>query len=616
MKKSINGKLWIFMVFLFFVFAHVTLVAAEVSGVEDTFDVDEKTSDIDREDEPAFFLTKDLAMAYQQESAQIADVIRHSPDESLFCMPVNDADRDREADFAVSAGGAGEDICYAIGQVMDGGYLVMGENRSFGAGNRDCLALKYDAAGTLLWARTQGGSGDEYPKDFMPTSDGGCIAVGITTTYGSGNYDFLLYKLDAAGNLDWAKTVGGGSNDLAISIEPTNDGGYLVGGTTASYGSGSYNFLMIKYDSLHNREWAMTTGDSNSEWCYVLKQTADGGYIAGGRRGASSWEYNFMIVKYDASLQKEWLKVIGAGGNDVCESLYQTAEGDFIAAGYTQGFGADYDVLIVKLAGADGSLLWAKTIGGADADQGAFVHPASDGGIIVGGRTMSLGAGHFDGFIIKLDDSGNLVWARTVGGSEEEQLLAMTVAGDGYVFGGSTKSYGAGDDDFLTVKTDGQGFINDCDFIADCSPDVIDVTSTIGFWDFNFFTYTHSPNEIDITSQIENLDADPFTVEICLDATTPTPFPTNTPTATHSPTLTPTGSPTLSPTLTPTHSPSITPTETPTLTPTLTPTDEPSSTPTITISPTPPPVPALSGAGFTLLISIFTLLAVFIRSRR
>ncbi|MEO0210425.1 MAG: hypothetical protein ABIN66_01065, partial [candidate division WOR-3 bacterium] len=135
--------------------------------------------------------------------------------------------------FAKTYGGTSGDYAYSITQTSDGGYAVAGRTESFGAGSWDFLVLKLNPDGSLAWARTFGGTIDDYAYSITQTSDGGYAVAGYTTSFGAGNVDFLVLKLNPDGSLAWARTFGGTNDDYAYSITQTSDGGYAVAGSTA-----------------------------------------------------------------------------------------------------------------------------------------------------------------------------------------------------------------------------------------------------------------------------------------------------------------------------------------------------------------------------------------------
>jgi outer membrane protein assembly factor BamB len=143
-------------------------------------------------------------------------------------------------------GGTGHDVGYSVQQTRDGGYIIVGYTASYGAGGYDVYLIKVDANGNMQWSRTFGGSGDDEGYSVQQTSDGGYIIVGSTTSYGAGGSDVYLIKVDANGNMQWSRTFGGARDDGGSSVQQTSDGGYIIVGGTASYGAGGYDVYLIK----------------------------------------------------------------------------------------------------------------------------------------------------------------------------------------------------------------------------------------------------------------------------------------------------------------------------------------------------------------------------------
>jgi len=144
-------------------------------------------------------------------------------------------------------GGTSWDEASSIQQTSDGGYIVAGETYSFGAGGEDIFLIKTDAFGNVQWAKTYGGTNGDWAFSVQQTSDGGYILVSETRSFGAGSTDILLIKTDANGNIRWAKTYGGTGYDGAYSVRQTSDGGYIVAGYTESFGA--HDAFLIKTDA-------------------------------------------------------------------------------------------------------------------------------------------------------------------------------------------------------------------------------------------------------------------------------------------------------------------------------------------------------------------------------
>lgn len=132
-------------------------------------------------------------------------------------------------------GGPNPDFGKYVRQVSGGGYVILGE--TFLSGNFDLFLARTDTGGNILWAKTFGGSNNEYASSVQQTGGGGFVVVSNTQSFGAGQTDVLLIKTDGNGNLQWAKTYGGTLDDSARAIVQTSDGGYIITGTTNSFGN-------------------------------------------------------------------------------------------------------------------------------------------------------------------------------------------------------------------------------------------------------------------------------------------------------------------------------------------------------------------------------------------
>ncbi len=191
-----------------------------------------------------------------------------------------------------------DDQAYSTLQTNDGGYIVVGHTESYGAGSSDILILKLASDGTIEWQKTYGGSGSENAYSIQKINDGGYIVAGVTLSFGAGDPDFWVLKLESDGTIEWQRTYGGIKSETANSILQTFDGGYVVAGVTTSFGAGNVDVWILKLDILGGIEWQKTYGGSQNEEVFSVHQTVNGGYIvAGSTETYGAGKRDFMILK-------------------------------------------------------------------------------------------------------------------------------------------------------------------------------------------------------------------------------------------------------------------------------------------------------------------------------
>jgi hypothetical protein len=352
--------------------------------------------------------------------------------------------------FAKTIGGSSDDEAWSIIQSSDGGYVVAGRTWSFGAGGRDIYLVKLDSSGNVQWTKTIGGSSYDEAWSIIQSSDGGYVVAGGTLSFGG----FYVVKLDSVGNIEWTKIIGCCG---ARSIIQSSDGGYVVAGNGP--GAGGDDFYVVKLDSSGNVQWSKTIGGSDDDVAWSIIQSSDGGYVvAGWTESFGAGDRDMFVVKLDSSGNVQWSKTIGGSDWDEAYSIIQSSDGGYVVAGETRSFGAgNGDIYVVKLD-SSGNVIWTKTIGGSDWDEAYSIIQSSDGGYVVAGETRSFGAGNGDIYVVKLDSSGNVIWTKTIGGSDWDEALSIIQSSDGgYVVAGRTRSFGAGGLDMYVVKMDANG---------------------------------------------------------------------------------------------------------------------------------------------------------------
>ncbi|HTW92950.1 MAG TPA: T9SS type A sorting domain-containing protein [bacterium] len=354
--------------------------------------------------------------------------------------------------FQRTYGGSADDICSQAVQTADGGYIMVGMTESFGAGNDKCYVIKTDPRGDTLWTRVFGGPYLDDGNSISQTTDGGYIMVGDTGT-GMGSSDVWLMRTDANGGILWTRVYAVG---YAASVEQTADGGYVAAGRTAPFGT-SGDVLLIKTDDKGETLWTRAYGGGGDDDGKCVQQTTDGGYVvAGTTTSFGAGEHCVWLIKTDSMGDTLWTRTFGEDSLDFGGSVQQTDDGGYFLAGYKWPWSSDSASFYLVKTNSVGDTLWTKTIGGPGGfAEGMCGRRVEDGGYIVVG---ACGTGLPDVYLVRTDANGDTLWTRTFGGPDFDDGYSVQQTSDqGYIIGGQTYSLGAGRSDFYLVKTDENG---------------------------------------------------------------------------------------------------------------------------------------------------------------
>ncbi len=364
-------------------------------------------------------------------------------------------------------GGSGDEQAYSIQQTNDGGYIIAGWSSSIdgdlsgNAGASDYWIVKLNNDNTIEWQKTLGGSNFDYAHSIQQTTDGGYIIAGNSRSTGgdvtgnNGSFDSWIVKLDSTGDLVWQNSLGGTEWDATNIVQQTIDGGYVFAGYTDSSdgdisgNNGERDFWLVKLDNSGDLAWQKCLGGTNEELAFSMQLTADGGFVLAGDSKSSNGDVSnnqglsdYWIVKTDNTRTIEWEKTYGGSDQDIARSIQQTTDGGYIVAGYSKSSDGDvtnnygvFDYWILKLNNI-GDLEWEKTYGGSDNDTPLAVQQTTDGGYVVIGYAASLdgdvtdnhGGGDF--WLIKLNNTGDLLWNKALGGSADDTPFSIQQTND------------------------------------------------------------------------------------------------------------------------------------------------------------------------------------------
>lgn len=339
------------------------------------------------------------------------------------------------------------------------GLLSLGYSNRFGAGEFDFYLINMDKDGVILWSKSYGGKRTDLGYSVAQAQDDGFVLAGASQSFGMGGADVLFIKIDPDGEVVWSKTYGGSGWDEAYEVTPTADGGYVLAGRTNSFGSGDGDAYCVKVNSFGDELWSRTYGGVNNEDAQQIKQTADSGFIiVGHTQSFGAGNADVYLVKTDAAGNVEWTKTYGGPNYDYGNSVQQTADGGYIVSGQTNSFGFNNGEVLLLKVDESGTVLWSRTYGGSNVDYSHYVIQNPAGGFTITGQTNSFGGGGFDAFILNVDAAGSPLWARSYGGSEDDfsNAIEYVSSENNFFIVGNSLSFGSQSRAYL-VKTDSMG---------------------------------------------------------------------------------------------------------------------------------------------------------------
>jgi len=256
---------------------------------------------------------------------------------------------------------------------------------------------------------------------------------------------------------EWEQPYGAGGTDQGYSIIQTVDGGYAIGGTTTS-GNGAFDYYLVKIDNMGNAEWYQSGyGGGGYDHCNSVLQTIDGGYSLAGKLDGN--HYDFHLIKTNGSGSQLWANSYHRTWSEAAYDHIVTSDGGYLLTGFGNIPNQDIWTIWVVKTDESGNVIWTRDFGTAEnSDYGYSVVEVENNHYLIAGWTESYGAGGSDMYLIKIDSNGNEIWSRTYGGVSDERCYTVLQTQDGGILlCGSTMSYGEGDQDIYLVKTDASG---------------------------------------------------------------------------------------------------------------------------------------------------------------
>ncbi len=331
------------------------------------------------------------------------------------------------------------------------------------------------------FVKTIGGTKNESAQSITKTSDGGYAilghaqsADGDVTDKLNESFDYWIIKYDQNSTLQWQKTYGGSDDDRGRDIIQTSDNGYAILGYSKSddgdvaQNNGFNDFWISKLDASGIIIWEKSFGFSGADSGISIIQTNDSGYLLTGVLDvtASNGQGNsklfsskrhaggdYWAIKLNASGEKQWSKFYGGAFTDTPYDVIQTEDSGYIIVGSSDSDDVDikgnkgsYDFWVIKIS-ETGDLVWEKSFGGSETDEARAIVKSSDGNYIIVGDTrsndldVSNNHGAADLWIIKISPTGNLIWEKTIGGGSFDVGRSVYKTQDnGFIISGSSRS--------------------------------------------------------------------------------------------------------------------------------------------------------------------------------
>ncbi len=380
-------------------------------------------------------------------------------------------------------GGSSAESLNSIIITTDSGFIAAGFSYSNdgdvsghhgGYDTMDAWVVKVDKLGAIQWQKSYGGTNDDQANCIIQTNDGGYIFAG--TTYSNdgdvllnhGLADYWVVKIDIVGTIQWEKSYGSTGSEIVTTIIQTNDGGYIVSGSSGGTNDGDvtgnhgdWDYWIIKIDSVGHLLWEKSYGSDSADNETSIIQTLDGGYIMSGMTMANNGDvsgfhggFDYWVVKIDNTGSIQWQKCYGGIGVDQAYKIIQTSDSGYAIAGVSNANSDDvtgnhgyYDYWIVKTDNS-GTIQWEQSYGGFAREYASSIIQTSDHGYAIigssyanGGEVTGNHGGNDDIWFVKIDSFGGIQWENCFGGSGSDIGVDLIQTIDnGYLIAGNTTS--------------------------------------------------------------------------------------------------------------------------------------------------------------------------------
>jgi len=252
--------------------------------------------------------------------------------------------------------------------------------------------------------------GDSYYYSVIETSSRDLVAAGMTNVFGFGDFDARMVRITSEAEIIWQKAMGGPSRDCASFIAETSDKGFVFAGYTESFGAGNRDIWVVKLDGSGNPVWQKTLGGKEDDEAYEVIESSDRGIvIAAGTWSFGAGDSDMWMIKLDADGEVLWQQTIGGDEEEKALAVIETSENELLFSGYSDS--AVYDIPLVKLA-LDGSIIWIMRTVNTEAGTAHSIYETSDHNLLLAGSIRSGSYDPEDMLLMMMDLNADIIWQK------------------------------------------------------------------------------------------------------------------------------------------------------------------------------------------------------------
>ena len=344
---------------------------------------------------------------------------------------------------------------HSILQKADSNFVVLGSI------DNDILLLESNNKGQVLWSQSYGGSQMDEAHHFEQTSDGGYIISGSTNSYGFGGSDIWLIKTGEDGLIEWNSYLGTNNDEKGGQVLETADNGFIIIGNYIN--DQNSDVWLIKTNSQGDTLWTKTYDDNRDEIGTDIILEEDGGYvILGSTTSSGNEESDILIIKINSLGTKEWSQNYGIGSNDIGQAILKSSDGGYLIQFLVEGYGSGNTAVGLLKIDSQGNVLWTKAFGGSINTKSRMFSQINNYEYISACSQIDYSTNSSHAWLIKINDNGEILWEKLFGKDGiDKSFSAIPTLDNGFAITGKTNSYENNHEEFFDLwilKTDSEGF--------------------------------------------------------------------------------------------------------------------------------------------------------------